>query len=77
MGESLTTQRRVCEEGPRVVKHFEQGRKLIYLIPGKFDGTCRTSSSKFVPAAAVIRMEQALFGFTGRKGDLGGLLSLL
>ncbi len=33
--------------------------------------------AKFVPAAAVIRMEQALFGFTGRKGGLGGLLSFL
>ncbi len=26
-----------------------------------------------VPAAAVIRGEQALFGFTGRKGRVGGL----
>ncbi len=28
-----------------------------------------------VPAAAVRRGEQALFGFTGRKGRLGGLTS--
>ncbi len=28
-----------------------------------------------VPAAAVIRGERALFGFTGRKGRLGGLAS--
>jgi hypothetical protein len=28
-----------------------------------------------VPAAAVIRREQALFGFTGRKGRVGGLAS--
>ncbi len=28
-----------------------------------------------VPAAAVIRREQALFGITGRKGRAGGLVS--
>jgi hypothetical protein len=28
-----------------------------------------------VPAAAVIQREQALFGMTGRKGCVGGLLS--
>lgn len=28
-----------------------------------------------VPAAAVRRREQALFGFTGRKGRLGGSVS--
>ena len=28
-----------------------------------------------VPAAAVIRREQALSGITGRKGHVGGLLS--
>jgi hypothetical protein len=31
--------------------------------------------AKYVPAAAVIRMVQALFGFIGRKGSVGGLLS--
>jgi hypothetical protein len=30
-----------------------------------------------VPAAAVIQRSQALFGFTGRKGSVGGLLSLV
>ncbi len=29
--------------------------------------------AKFVPAAAVIRMEQALFGITGLKACVGGL----
>ena len=33
------------------------------------------ATAKYVPAAAVIRMEQALPGFTGRKGSVGGLLS--
>ncbi len=31
--------------------------------------------ANYVPAAAVIRMVQALFGFIGRKGFVGGLLS--
>ena len=30
-----------------------------------------------VPAAAVIRRVQALFGITGRKGRVGGVLSQL
>jgi hypothetical protein len=30
-----------------------------------------------VPAAAVIRRVQALFGIIGRKGQVGGLVSLL
>ena len=31
--------------------------------------------ANFVPAAAVIRGGQVLFGITGRKGSVGGLLS--
>ena len=31
--------------------------------------------AKYVPAAAVIRMEQALSGMTGRKGCVGGCTS--
>ena len=31
--------------------------------------------ANFVPAAAVIRRVQALFGFTGRKASAGGDLS--
>jgi hypothetical protein len=33
--------------------------------------------ANFVPAAAVIRRVRALFGFTGRKGRVGGFLSHL
>ena len=32
--------------------------------------------ANYVPAAAVIRREQALSGFIGRKGCVGGLLSM-
>ena len=35
------------------------------------------ATAKYVPAAAVIRMSQALSGFIGRKARLGGLLSLM
>ncbi len=78
MGESLTMQRRVREEGLRVVKRFYQGRRhtcvnsvVCLTVPEE------QAPANFVPAAAVIRKGQALFGFTGRKGGLGGLLSFL
>ncbi len=75
MGESLTKRRRVSEEGLRVVKLFRPGsrdrgeypRNLI--VPGK------EAPANSVPAAAVIRRVQALIGFIGRKGRLGGWLS--
>ena len=35
------------------------------------------ATANFVPAAAVIRRWQALFGFTGRKGSVGGWVSPL
>ena len=34
--------------------------------------TLQEAPAKFVPAAAVIRMEQALFGITGLKAYVGG-----
>ena len=33
------------------------------------------ATANYVPAAAVIRRWQALSGFTGRKGSVGGCLS--
>ncbi len=35
------------------------------------------AAANYVPAAAVIRRQRALFGVTGRKGCVGGLLSLV
>ena len=32
----------------------------------------KEAPANFVPAAAVIRRGQALFGITGRKGSVGG-----
>ena len=42
------------------------------LIVAKEEGTANS-----VPAAAVIQRSQALFGFTGRKGCVGGEESLM
>jgi hypothetical protein len=35
------------------------------------------AAANYVPAAAVIRRQRALFGVTGRKGCVGGCLSLV
>ena len=67
MGESLTQQCRVSEEGPRVVKLFIFGK--IMTVPKE------EAPANYVPAAAVIRRVQALFGITGRKGRAGGTIS--
>ena len=73
MGESLTQQRRVCDEGLRVVKHCPEERTsgvraLVLTVPLK------KALANSVPAAAVIRRVQALFGIIGRKGRLGGAI---
>ncbi len=75
MGETLTQQRRVSDEGFRVVKLCQVGRNHMVLISPCADGTTEGSTGYSVPAAAVIRGVQALFGITGRKERVGGLLS--
>ena len=67
MGESLTQRRRVKEEGLRIVNFCYRGRSMT--VPYE------KATANYVPAAAVIRREQALSGMTGRKGSVGGLLS--
>ena len=67
MGATLTQQRRVKEEGFRVVNFFDEGR--IMTVPRK------QATANYVPAAAVIRRWQALSGFTGCKGRVGGIAS--
>src|SRR5690606_18651447 len=76
MDASLTEQRRVSDEGFRVVKLCCQGRTA-----GRVTALCLTVLEKkapanYVPAAAVIRRGQALSGFIGRKARAGGCLSL-
>ena len=67
MGESLTQQCRVSEEGLRVVKLFIFGKMMT--VPKE------EAPANYVPAAAVIRRVRALFGITGRKGRAGGIVS--
>ena len=65
MGASLKQQRRVRDEGLRVVNLFQQGR--IQTVPAE------EAPANYVPAAAVIRRVQALSGIIGRKELVGGL----
>ena len=46
------------------------GNDLSVTVP------CQKAPANYVPAAAVIRREQALSGFIGRKVCVGGLLSM-
>ena len=68
MGATLTEQRRVEDDGFRIVNSFSQGRART--VPEE------EATANYVPAAAVIRRWQALSGITGRKAHAGGLLSL-
>ena len=69
MGETLTQQRRVRDDGLRVVNRFQQGRNST--VPAE------EAPANYVPAAAVIRRGQALSGFTGCKGSVDGVASLM
>ncbi len=75
MDASLTEQRRVSDEGFRIVKLCCQGRirervtALLMTVPEK------KAPANYVPAAAVIRRGQALSGIIGRKARAGGFLS--
>lgn len=74
MDESLTERRRVRDDGLRVVNRCQvggsdRGQSLC------FDREQKEGRAKFVPAAAVIRTVQTLFGITGLKGCVGCLIS--
>ncbi len=75
MGESLMQPCHVCEEGLRVVKHFQRGGsdKCEYHL--FLTLLAEEAPANSVPAAAVIRRVRALIGITGRKGHVGGELS--
>jgi hypothetical protein len=77
MDESLTEQRRVSEEGLRIVKLCCQGRTLGGVTAIKVTVLEKKAPANYVPAAAVIRRGQALSGIIGRKARAGGFLSLL
>jgi hypothetical protein len=72
MDESLTQQRHVWDEAFRCVNHCQQG---ITTTSVAMNVPAEEAPANFVPAAAVIRGGQMLFGITGRKGSVGGNLS--
>ena len=77
MGESLTEQRRVSEEGLRVVKLCCEGRKSAGVTVCTLTVPHEEAPANYVPAAAVIRRGRALSGIIGRKARAGGPLSLM
>ena len=64
MDASLTEQRRVQDEGLRIVNCFSRGREWTVLE--------EEAPANYVPAAAVIRRGRALSGIIGRKAHAGG-----
>ena len=66
MGESLIQQYRVSDEGYFGRKALSS-RKMMTVLEEE-------APANSVPAAAVIQGGLALFGMTGRKGYVGGLL---
>jgi hypothetical protein len=72
MGASLTQRRRVDDEGPWIVKSCQWGRTAYGVTAVCLTVPTEEAPANSVPAAAVIRGERALFGFTGRKGRVGG-----
>ena len=77
MGGSLTEQRRVNEEGLRNVKFCCMGRKSFIGNDKEVTVPYEEATANYVPAAAVIRRWQALSGFTGCKGSVDGMASLM
>ncbi len=75
MGASLTMRRRVEDEGFRVVNSCHGLRNAGRGNPVGLTKAQEEATANFVPAAAVIRRWQALFGITGHKGRVGGLVS--
>ncbi len=74
MDESLTERRRVRDEGLRVVNRCQLGGNHMGFSPC-VDLSSEEGRAKFVPAAAVRRTVQTLFGITGLKGCVGGPIS--
>ena len=67
MGESLTEQRRVSDEGLRIVKLCGKGRIPCLGNESGLTVPRQKATANYVPAAAVIRRWQALSGIIGRK----------
>ena len=76
MDESLTEQRRVSDDGLRVVKLCCKGRMVSLGNEVYLTVLYQKATANYVPAAAVIRRWQALSGIIGRKARAGGSASL-
>ena len=57
-------------------KPLSFANKPLYLTRTELIVAEEEGTANSVPAAAVIQRSQALFGFTGRKGCVGGRVSL-
>ena len=77
MRESVTQQRRVGEEGLRVVNPFQEGRSFGSEQLSGVTVPSEEAPANYVPAAAVIRRGLALSGIIGRKARVGGPVSPL
>ena len=75
MGETLTEQRRVSEEGLRVVKLYPCPREQSIVTDSLRTVDKKEAPANYVPAAAVIHRGQALSGIIGRKGCVDGKIS--
>ena len=60
---------------PREGRRFSDCKPL-FLVKKQMTVAKEEATANYVPAAAVIRRGQALFGMTGRKGRVGGLISM-
>ena len=67
MGETLTEQRRVNDEGLRVAEFCCEGRTSDLGNEVRLTVPYQKATANYVPAAAVIRRWQALSGIIGRK----------
>ena len=72
MDESLTMRRCVEDEGLRVVNSCHEGKGGGAQHAPELMVPQEERAANSVPAAAVIQRPVALFGFTGRKGYVGG-----
>ena len=73
MGETLTMRRRVEDGVPRDVNSCHGRKDGMGQHPMPRMVSQEEGVANSVPAAAVIQRPLALFGFTGRKGRVGGL----
>ncbi len=75
MGETLKERRRVEDEGFRIVNSCHEGAMPLGVTARRLIVPQEEGTANSVPAAAVIQRSQALFGFIGRKGCVGGIVS--